>query len=257
MMKQNNNTMKKIFLIVLLSCIGLQIHAQDILYHDYEPDVLTEHDDDSIPIDFDGNGLTDVSLVIFSISTGYQFGLIAHGDWQLSYIDEGDTLLPISEIEDWYNQLSWTPTFYVEKICVKRHSGNSNYYGWFRAYNGYISYPNGGIRSFIGLDKYAFCTVPDYPLRWGQTDILGIEENGETNNAFAVIHPNPTTSLITVTGKNLQQAEVLNMLGQRILSVPGKGNELHIDMATLPVGVYFVSITDEEGRKCVRKVVKE
>jgi len=42
-----------------------------------------------------------------------------------------------------------------------------------------------------------------------------------------------------------------------VLSVQGEGNELRIDMAALPAGVYFVNVTNEEGRKCVRKVVKE
>jgi hypothetical protein len=45
--------------------------------------------------------------------------------------------------------------------------------------------------------------------------------------------------------------------GQQVLSVQGKGNELRIDMAALPAGVYFVTVTNEEGQKCVRKVVKE
>jgi hypothetical protein len=63
--------------------------------------------------------------------------------------------------------------------------------------------------------------------------------------------------MFTVTGKNLQQAEVSNMLGQKLLGVKGMGDELHVDMAALPAGVYFVTVTDEEGRKCVRKVMKE
>ena len=40
-------------------------------------------------------------------------------------------------------------------------------------------------------------------------------------------------------------------------TVQGKGETLQIDIANLPAGVYFINITDEEGRKCVRKVVKE
>ena len=32
---------------------------------------------------------------------------------------------------------------------------------------------------------------------------------------------------------------------------------MQIDIANLPTGIYFVNITDSEGRKCVRKVVKE
>jgi hypothetical protein len=85
---------------------------------------------------------------------------------------------------------------------------------------------------------------------------LAIKEN-DYSIAFATLHPNPTTGLVTIAGENLRQAEVLNMLGQQVLSVQGEGNELRIDMATLPAGVYFVNVTDEEGRKCVRKVVKE
>jgi hypothetical protein len=42
-----------------------------------------------------------------------------------------------------------------------------------------------------------------------------------------------------------------------VLSVQGEGNEFRIDMAALPAGVYFANVTDKEGRRCVRKVVKE
>ena len=85
---------------------------------------------------------------------------------------------------------------------------------------------------------------------------LDVEEAKESP-AFATIHPNPTTGLVTISGEKLHLAEVVNTLGQHVLTVNGEGNELHIDMAALPVGVYFVNVTDEEGRKCVRKVVKE
>lgn len=97
---------------------------------------------------------------------------------------------------------------------------------------------------------------PNYSLRWGQTSLIdGLEDNFA--KVFASLHPNPTTGMVTITGENLKQADVLNMLGQQVLSINGKGNELQIDMAALPAGVYFVNVTDEEGRKCVRKVVKE
>lgn len=79
----------------------------------------------------------------------------------------------------------------------------------------------------------------------------------EEEKALCSIYPNPTSSQVVILGENLQRAEVINMLGQQVLSVQCKGNEMQIDMAALPVGVYFVTVTDEEGRKCVRKVVKE
>jgi hypothetical protein len=41
------------------------------------------------------------------------------------------------------------------------------------------------------------------------------------------------------------------------MHVVGECNELYIDMTMLPSGIYFITVTDKEGRKCVRKVVKE
>lgn len=83
---------------------------------------------------------------------------------------------------------------------------------------------------------------------------VGIEDK---ENEICIPHPNPTNGLVTITGKDLKQVEVLNILGQCVAKVQGQGETLQIDIANLPAGVYFVNIMDEEGRKCVRKVVKE
>ena len=136
------------------------------------------------------------------------------------------------------------------------------YYGWFNEIwidSTILGINNGGvprIKEYICVHDVAFCTIPNFPLKWGQTDFTGIEDK-EKPTTFATIHPNPTSSMVTVTGESLRQAEVLNMLGQQVLSAQGEGDELHIDLAALPAGIYFVNVTDKEGRKCVRKVVKE
>ena len=71
------------------------------------------------------------------------------------------------------------------------------------------------------------------------------------------LYPNPTPGQFTISGTYLRQTEVLNTLGQRVAAATGQGETLQIDIAELPTGVYFVSVTDSEGRKCVKKVVKE
>ena len=71
------------------------------------------------------------------------------------------------------------------------------------------------------------------------------------------VAPNPTNGQVTVMGKNLHRAEVVNMFGQRVATVTGDGDELHINMASLPSGVYFIKIADAEGKHCVKKEVKE
>ncbi len=85
---------------------------------------------------------------------------------------------------------------------------------------------------------------------------VGISEN-PTPDDMVTIHPNPTLGMIAIMGENLHQAAVVNMLGQQVLMVQGEDNELRIDMTALPAGIYFVAVTDNNGRKTVQKVVKQ
>lgn len=71
------------------------------------------------------------------------------------------------------------------------------------------------------------------------------------------ISPNPANGQVTVMGKILHRADVFNILGQQVISVRGDGDELHIDMVSLPSGVYFIKIAYADGKRCVKKVVKE
>ena len=107
-----------------------------------------------------------------------------------------------------------------------------------------------------GFFRMAYCTVPNYPLCVGQTDFtLDVDEN--ESKAFAFIYPNPTTGLVTITGKDIKQAEVFNTFGQRVATAQGGDERITVDISALPAGVYFVNLTDAEGRKCVKKVVKK
>ena len=144
------------------------------------------------------------------------------------------------------------PALYECKEAMRLRDGDDCYYGWW---DGNVVWGQNGNPTLI-IRESCYCTIPNYPLRWGQTSQnQGFEETEAT--AFANIHPNPTNGTFTITGKDLKQAEVLNTLGQCVVTTQGKGETLHIDIANLPTGIYFVRITDEEGRKCVRKVVKE
>ena len=141
----------------------------------------------------------------------------------------------------------------VFKSGIRNGTEGEYYYGWMEAY-AVVTYNYDSV--WFYLARTCYCTIPNYPLRWGQTSLgTGFEENGAT--AFVTIYPNPTIGLITIMGNDLKQAEVLNALGQRVAKVQGKGETLQIDIAKLPAGIYFVNITEEKGRKCVRKVVKE
>lgn len=136
------------------------------------------------------------------------------------------------------------------------------YETWIEGIGSELGLLHSGSMFLVGGSYDLLCYYENEDLIWQHPDFNscyigtdGVEENKA--EAWISIHPNPTTGMIVVSGKNLNQAEVLNLLGQRMATAQGKGETLQIDIANLPTDVYFVNITDEEGRTYVRKVVKE
>ena len=139
------------------------------------------------------------------------------------------------------------------KAGIRNGTEGKYYYGWLEAYS-VVTYNYDSV--WFYLARTCYYTIPNYPLHWGQTSLnTGFEENEAI--AFANVYPNPTKGTFIVTGQALRQVEVLNLLGQRVATATGEDETLHVDISTLPAGVYFVNVTDKDGRKCVRKVVKE
>jgi len=95
------------------------------------------------------------------------------------------------------------------------------------------------------------CYFEDDNLIW--TDGECWDDTEENLFESISLHPNPTNGILYVEAENLQKVEVLNLLGQKVQSQGGST----IDLSGLGNGVYFVKVTDEEGRVEVRKVVKE
>ena len=171
-------------------------------------------------------------------------------DTSLRWTDQDDGPIIHPEVAYYGNYQNDTMTF---KAGIRNGEEGEYYYGWLEAY---CVVNHNYTEVWFYLARTCYCTIPNYPLRWGQTSLTeGVEEN--TPTTFASVHPNPTMGQITITGNDLKQAEVLNTLGQRVATATGEGETLLIDISQLPAGVYFVNVTDKDGRKCVRKVVKE
>ena len=258
---------KNYFLTIILAFSLLGLNAQEGAIIHHVPDtchVFTgPYGEIAAFFDIDGNGSNDLAFQSFQ-GDMYSTWLnaVVFADWQMTieipYHPIPDSIpIQLDTLQYWEDsigrfipQLGNGPCI-VKKIFLRQRISDDYYYAWVKTDGGWNQ------RSvYACVEEFAYCTIPNYPLRWGQTSLTeSIDENGST--AFATIHPNPTKGIVAIMGENLKQAEVLNVLGQQVLSVQGKGNELHIDMTALPVGVYFVTVTDEEGHKCVRKVVKE
>jgi hypothetical protein len=138
-------------------------------------------------------------------------------------------------------------------FAFRKTTAEGYYYGW-----GYI-YLNLDLGqtppTTVCISQTGYCSLPDQIIQWGQTELVDVVEN---DGLLSVqVTPNPTTGQVTIMGQDLKAAVVFNTLGQQVATATGEGETLHIDIANLPAGVYFVNVTDGEGRKCVKKVVKE
>ena len=248
--------------VLLLSAFALKAQENYINYNLYNPDTCFSFQSsaDTLKFDLDQDGTYDIYFDAYYQSGA---GLLVtintpSPDWQWSwtyanaFVPLTDTTM-IDETLRWqygYWELAMYPEF--THFAFRHQTVDGYHYGWAHIYL------TRATRAWhtVCVSGMGYCTLPDQPIQWGQTVFLDIVEN-EVSSVFANLHPNPTTGLVTIAGENLQKAEVINLLGQKVLSTQGEGNELRIDMAALPVGVYFVNITDVEGRRCVRKVVKE
>ena len=272
--------MKK-YLFTLIALVSLQTaFAQTdnyLIYREYDPDYWVELKLDSpfghefyyINIDDDEN--FDVSYSIWGEDHWTISQMMTHNGWEAcnyrlrsrelsSDNNFYDLSIPLND-----TSLVWNTCIYPEmhtypdtiryKTALRYRVGEDFYYGWaeFEEFIQNYSY----IHPFyFHIVRTCFCAIPNYPLHWGQTSLTeGLDETEAT--AFVAVYPNPAKDIVTITGKDLKQAEVFNTLGQGVVKVQGQSETLQIDIANLPAGVYFVNITDEEGRKCVRKVVKE
>jgi len=275
----NNNKLPTL-IFALFAITSVRAQQGEIIYREFDPPLEIVQSiygpAQLLELDFDGDGEADHRYYgeywdyhewpLFEESlNGWETRLVNLDVNDTYTYDENDTIIPIApdgwshnpEFANYYYPNLNSNGIYHETYGMHKVIDGKNYYGWYHGFGTEGRLYSGGDYEFrVYIDKIAFCTVPDYPLRYGQTSLsTGLEET--TSVALATLHPNPTTGLVTITGENLRQAEVLNMLGQQVLSVQGEGNELRIDMAALPAGVYFVNVTNDEGRKCVRKVVKE
>ena len=166
------------------------IEEEPIIYNDFEPDLskyITWLGDssgrmDSLDVDINQDGQIDL----------WFSGYVQHGallptthvsqGWEYCYpYPKGNTLLNADTLQ--WNQATddWLGTgTFMGRIGLRRTIGDQHYYGWMQVYCDTLPtqpYP-GTIGRNIYIDRMAYCTLPDYPLRWGQTSMESIAWEG-------------------------------------------------------------------------------
>lgn len=78
-----------------------------------------------------------------------------------------------------------------------------------------------------------------------------------SDNAFKA-SPNPTTGVVALTGKNIANVIVTDVLGKQVSNTNYTSlNSINLDMTVLNAGMYLVKVTNNEGNVSTLKVVKQ
>ncbi|WP_299101870.1 T9SS type A sorting domain-containing protein [uncultured Winogradskyella sp.] len=125
------------------------------------------------------------------------------------------------------------------------------------------NFPNGGTITGLAVNTTYFWSI-DVTNCIGTTTgtsvwsfttdtVLGVEDNFNTNETFAV-YPNPTSGLLNIkSSQDVDSVTVFNLLGQSVASYTKNDiTNSSIDMSDLSQGLYLVKITSGENTQTVR-----
>ena len=273
LLKLNRIIMKETIdylLMSLLMLVGIKVHAQggNIIYCDFNPNIVISeaYPSDTIKMDFDMDGSADVCSYFKFFSFGSRWCTLAPNNkkWEITTVanEVGDLSSDYSEIPSfgWTNEAGGMQPINDGgsfRYAVRMTEGDDYYYGWMKVYC--VRFPQEQGNSIgnkeIVLDEMAFCTAPNYPLKWGQVSVDINEEYGDAEPVI-IIYPNPSSDNIEIIGKELEQVEIVDVLGRQVFSMKGGSDNLQINICKLPSGLYFAKVTDSQGKKSVKKVIK-
>lgn len=110
---------------------------------------------------------------------------------------------------------------------------------------------------YVGVWKYG-TTAPNATtnaFRIAAYDASLATTNFDGSNFVA--YPNPVKDILTISNaQNIDNVQVINLLGQEVLTKTMNSNEGQIDMSGLSQGAYLVRVTSENKVKTI-KVIKE
>lgn len=87
--------------------------------------------------------------------------------------------------------------------------------------------------------------------------VIGVSVKEITSNTNVSIYPNPSNGLFTVTAPSSSVITVTNVIGKEVYRGLGNNNGTStLDLTSMPVGTYFVTIKNNEGTQTKKVIIK-
>ena len=117
----------------------------------------------------------------------------------------------------------------------------------------------------VGTDTITARIVPTGYGCWDSTTsaghVVSVGTTGITNmanGAGVMVYPNPAHDVVTIKSTSvIESVEVVNMMGQVVISKSSKEKVVLLDIQSLPAGVYFVKVNGLDGYRDGGRFVRE
>jgi hypothetical protein len=255
--------MKRIYFLLIIAVLPLIMTAQtdnDIIYHDFVPDTTVflprsapmPDYSDTLRLDFNNDSINDIILCFMHYNSwGFSYSIISlNENWLVAWA-KNDTLS--SPIINWVSNGGYNPTPYEidKKRGVRLKNGIDYYYGWFRIYEGVDA-----TNLYFGVDKMAFCKIPNYPFLYGQTAIVtGFEKSLEIDKTNVFV-ADTGSSVVVNSDKKIENITITNIAGEQVAQqTKVNANNKTIKTANFAKGTYIVKVQFADGGVFTQKVV--
>ena len=246
----------KTLLLAVFACLfSLTLFSQEngtIIYTDFEPDsIISPIKWDSSggnPIDINFDGEDDFVFETTFSSSNLHKQLRVYTNWKLATTSANNPR-PISEYSNWKNILDMLGiygNFYY--IALRHYIEDVGFcYGWIR-------YEYYGDK--IVINDMAYCTIPNYPLKFGQKSLTEDVAEIDGFNRQYELYPNPADDRLVLKLADEHKCENVSVysIDGRMLKSQDSDFE-NIDVSALTRGVYFVRIRLQEGSVFTEKIV--
>ncbi len=112
-----------------------------------------------------------------------------------------------------------------------------------------------GATLYISVWRYSLGTGTNGSFVISAYD--GSLSNASFDDSSFIAYPNPVKDILNLSySQNISKVQVINLLGQEVITNSINATQGQIDMSNLPVGTYLVRVTSDEQVKTI-KVIKE
>lgn len=238
-------------LLIIFAALNLNAREPSIIVHDYNPDVLFwNKDSKDLEIDLDADSVNDVIFHLEMSSSDWHLYLkTLIPDCYTSKIIYSNTDSLSSNLIYWVsNENEIRGEFNKsEKVGVKKIVNGHIYYGWI-----YIYFKVQDFNTLWYIDKFAFCTIPDYPLLWGQTELTGA--NNKLSARPEISFSFDSKSKVLTIENNIKvknfNIEIIDLSGKTIIRrkvSTGYSEYSSVLLNDLNQGVYLIKLTSDEN----------